>query len=136
MAVAGVQAGSCSSELTPRLGTSLCLCCSLKKKKASLGFTYHKNHRFNVCSSVVLRMLTELYPVTATFRASSSLQKEALFVDFPAVAVSQKWAPRPALCPCSRPSAHPASQLKSRSLCTETTRCPPSSPRTLGWFRR
>ena len=33
MAVAGVEAGSCSSDSTPRLGTSICLGCGPKKKK-------------------------------------------------------------------------------------------------------
>ena len=33
VAVAVVQAGSCSSNLTPSLGTSICLMCGPKKKK-------------------------------------------------------------------------------------------------------
>ena len=73
VAVAVVQAYSCSSHLTPNLGTSICCRCSSEKGKKKSLFGFHGRQYafllYNIHSSLLVSVLATFTPNTTSLLA-------------------------------------------------------------------
>ena len=80
---AAAVASSCSSEMTPSLGTFICLCCSLKSKKSCFLLNVFKTEERILHLSCPLHGVQYPWSVPAGLRISESAETQTLLLPGP-----------------------------------------------------